>query len=1242
MENPLIALLASPGADSRVLSRGFTSIAQLLSPFSSVNIDIRDPSNGQYVSNKISLDIRDIKRQGHLLSLSVLPYVLHEALENRTNLDDVLKSYFKCLRYWAEPSDQETLRTYLACIFVVSGCEENPMGELSKLIQNQHTEQHSNSEAKSLSPSHCSRPKWTIPNTLKHYVLLHDCARDDESRTNDIYNQMCATYGVQSCQLLKIGSGSSDGLPDAWQIYDEMNSILERGLALALENARNANISDKRDTPPTVVSTISPSYAMVQSPSISSQSSPTSESSFQTNISTRLSSLSDRESCTKLIQSFTKECLVPHVERQMRTLLDQLTDRKTIGKSLTIGMKKWFGGSAAQNNASQNQVYGPESPEMKCRRLADLAFQFGLYSLAHSHYRSLKKDFEGEQAWLYQAVAMEMAAVALHLSNPGITGKQFPNHYLDNSLTALLNNSGKYTAVMRCAVNTASIYSDLGMYKEAALLFARITTLDNDQCVGVGQAMAASYFRRGIQLRKSSFYYVLAGNRFCNGTVQNIGMECYKKALPEYFEKNWEGVEDHLCSLLARGVRGPELLQSCASRLLRGSDWQSEKRQREFLNLYVDTIAQTGLDELSSSPLPVLYSNDIQVICGERPLSEELPSRTDLDWITLERAAFYNVAGNTTAFRFNQLVSDNSTENTKILDTPPGERYRVIVQLKNPLVIELTIHNVRLSAKVLKFKNNATEEHIFSQHTLPSLVFQPEEVKKVELWITPHENTVTFSIDSILFDIHNEQEVVIPGVITLSSKGKRLNKSAKQMKEVVYTADERLKANVTSEQWPLLNFKVALSQQDVVYTSQNVKLTIDIENICDQTITHMTLVTDGVDCVDLQLEDSLGQRLNTSSKIEPTNPPVRVFTLETTLEQNDRVKTVLNLRANESNRPVAVLVLYKGSLGTLRHWRTVIPFTSTPILDIKSHVLDVSRGLVSLHCSNRIANSDAAMAKIDIIRVKSIYQNLSKKGVWQDVPSLLELVPVSRHPVQLDGEQSQNICFFMSKSLNDNANMEFWLADKIHVPQWPAPQITPKDDEVIFEKRHLAIFWKASVVANDGHVSILCGELFIPCPFMEINAPIPGSVWSENSKELNSNGKAPLLALCEQITPVEHSFETSRLCYLSFVVEVINQDTDQRDIDVSLRFRQKVSEAVFSLDQVAPDSRLLWWPDKAVSHARIVGGGQYKFKLQIRVSQPSIYELGGKQMVIEGCYPNTNERFFVDVPSTLAIVHSLS
>ncbi|KIH69284.1 hypothetical protein ANCDUO_00381 [Ancylostoma duodenale] len=180
MENPLVAIIASTAAESRIRDRGFNSISHLLQPFSTHSVT--DPATSQQVPTRITLDFRDLNKEGHLLTLSVLPHVLHELLRSKSELADALSSFSNGLRRWAEPVEQETFRTYLACVFIVAGCEESPLSELSKLVQMQHTQQHSSVDSKVLTPSHCAPPKWTSPNTLKHYFLLHDIAGDDEAR----------------------------------------------------------------------------------------------------------------------------------------------------------------------------------------------------------------------------------------------------------------------------------------------------------------------------------------------------------------------------------------------------------------------------------------------------------------------------------------------------------------------------------------------------------------------------------------------------------------------------------------------------------------------------------------------------------------------------------------------------------------------------------------------------------------------------------------------------------------------------------------------------------------------------------------------------------------------------------------------------------------------------------------------------------------------------------------------------
>ena len=90
----------------------------------------------------------------------------------------------------------------------------------------------------------------------------------------------------------------------------------------------------------------------------------------------------------------------------------------------------------------QHLRYTNESAEMQTRRLADLAFIFGLYTFANSLYQTLKKDFLNDQAWLYHAGALEFAAFSSALSLPAIQYKNYPARYMENAIDYYANTCG--------------------------------------------------------------------------------------------------------------------------------------------------------------------------------------------------------------------------------------------------------------------------------------------------------------------------------------------------------------------------------------------------------------------------------------------------------------------------------------------------------------------------------------------------------------------------------------------------------------------------------------------------------------------------------------------------------------------------------------------------------------------------------------------------------------------------------
>ncbi|WKX90033.1 hypothetical protein Q1695_009123 [Nippostrongylus brasiliensis] len=1275
MENPLVAVITSPAVDSRVRKRGFNSITHLLQPFTAHAVTVKDPSTAQPVSSTVTVDFNDLNKEGHLLSLSVLPHVLFELLRQKPQLDDALAGFQAGLKKWAEPVEQEMFRTYLACMFIVAGNEENPMSELSKLVQLQHTQQHSTGlgDSKTLTPSHCAPPKWTTPNTLKHYVLVHDVDEDDEARSTAVFNEMCSTYGVDSCQMLRLGEGTAaSDLPDLWRDCEELEAVLSLGLRRALQHATaTAMVQQTTERKPsaTSVSTISPSYAMVQSsclPPMALNGYAAGNGQYLSR-EKRLVSEEDRENLRKLTQKFLKQCLIPHVERIMRTLVDQLAARRgLIGKSLTSGMKKWFGGGSGGNLASLASIsFSPESLEMQSRRLADLAFIFGLYSFAHSHYRSVKKDFEHSQAWLHHAAASEMAAVALHLADNGMSPKQFPRHYFEAALENLLTYSGKYTSVVRCALNASTVFNKMGLFKEAASLLSTVASMDNDMCVAITQAHASKNFEEAKMSRKAAFYRVLAGNRFVKTGLKQNALECYRLAFQKYARTNWDSVEDHLSSILSTDSTDKQQAIECATRLLRESSVQSEANHAAFLDNFVDTLIRFNSGNESdpvSLPVPLVDVQTTRVICGERPHDDDIPVNHEIPWVDIERAAYHTLAGTSSAFRPTHLVSDDETDNQRIRSTPPGERFRVEVVFRNPLKSALVVQNVKLGITDVHMNEGGEGSQPFlDQEELPTLTLQPEESKKIELWVRPSAHVSSFRIGSIEMHVLSSNGARIYGFIPMNIRGKRLNKNPKQMKSVVYAIDERLRTNVTQKQWPLLDFRVIKKSQPKIYCGQAVVLNVEVENIGTELVDAFCLATDGVDCVTAELLEKGGRRTLMKSSYAPTNGRLRVFNMERgSISVGEKIWLSITVRAPalaDATSDVGLLFYYRAENLTYRQWQTVVSFNPAPLFEVSAAVLDEAHGIAAVTMRNVVSANDTALARCEMLRMRIVEQRVDENGLWKELDSTdVSIHPMGIGSVQLDCEQSCNACVTITfPKFADEAleKKEFsWCATAMAAepPPWPAPipeVFKAVEDAHLLPDRYfqLAVLWKASVVNNEGHVSSIIGEAFIPEPLTAAKLRIPEmNVWATRDDALllkndqaGSPNENPLIISCRPIRPIRHHFASNRICQIPLEISVVNVDKAKRTADLTIVYRPKVSEAVTSLAQLPPENRQQWWVNREVVKA-VIGHGECRtFHFTACVCQPSAYDLAGSQLVLQACFDSAETLTF-KVPNALAVV----
>ncbi|CAB3408883.1 unnamed protein product [Caenorhabditis bovis] len=1236
---PLVALISSSSAQSAANSRGFKSLSHIFYPFATHELTVREPVANQPITSKVRVDVRDISNDGHLLSLSVLPYVLIQALRHCTTADEAICMFRDVLNRWAEPSEHESFGAYLACLFVVSTADENPMTELSRMIQTQQTLHNSTSTL--VIPPYCCSPKWMTSHakTLKHYILLDDGNLKGTRNCDEIFAQMCTTYGKENCQILKFTSSDQECPPEIskkWSKINDLNDVLSKGLDEAMKQATSSSSTattpmtgSSLTSPTSSVSTISSSF-----PPVSVSPTPPSANMNGGKLwrsSAKIFAKSDGDECEKVLKRFLETCLVPHVERELRALHDLAGNRRgIIGKSITSGVKKWFSTGSSQSLSSIPASYSWDSPEMQARRLADLSLMFGNHAFAYQQYRALKKDFESDQAMIAHAVASEMCAVALHSSQPKMTAKQFPVHYLENSVGFLINHSAKYAHIMRCAFNAADVLSDLECYKEAAQILTRLSKLDGDHLVGVAQAHAATLFDEAHMRRKASFYRVLAANRFSNANVPIISFDCYRLAMPNIDEKHWGVLDEHLSvKLLSEGekagVMNTKMALECVRRLIAVCPKLSPQIQKERLRKIVHVL-DSYADQENSIPinLPNVDLNSVKVIYGERPLWNEMDEDENGDvlpshWEVLERAAHYSLYGKSTPFRGMQLVSDSNSDNSRARETPAGESFRVMIDLVNPLAIPLNLKNVRLS--VVDVQSDVVDA--FSVGSLDSLNLLENETKTIGLYVIPHVGCTKFRVDGLLFRLtSDEQSVGVDVKIPLNIQGKRLNKTAKQQKSKVYASDERLSAIVSQNPWPLMELKVKAHDQ-VAYCDQALRYVVEVENIGKEDVVAMSLATDGIDRVAAGI---MNRDVRNPIPPKPAANSAEVCTFdfsgEPFLKVGEKKKFFFDVRAGDeqssmrASTPTVILVSYRGSNGSLREWRKIINVVRKRLISVEPTLLDEDAGLFSLKTRNCVGASQAALSKINIIRLRCA-------EFGKTLEDGLEMASAMRK-VEIESEQTDTIVVRRTRG-----GEMVWLnpAEKQSAPDWPCPA-TPEsalEDGIIAKK--LGIMWRASIVNNDGHVSSIFGETFCDDPFEK-----------NRIENAGPNHTAMLRISCDAARTTSHDFNSNRICELPVKIKIRN--TEPTPANISIRYVPKIREAVDGVHLVPPEARQQIWVDRPVRRARIDGEQQAEVEMKVRVSQASMYDIGAS-LVIDAKFEGSDEVLAFKVPSILSIVRAV-
>ncbi|XP_028299934.1 trafficking protein particle complex subunit 8 isoform X2 [Gouania willdenowi] len=877
---PMVAVLCSEEAE-RVTAKNKLSFCELLRPFCRLTSEghIRDPNNQVQVVKNLRIGVNSIETDPSTASMALRPgqlRLLDEVVltcqpqegapttsikngEYELNLN-VNTPWFEVYRrkflQSMPSSDHEFLNHYLACLLVVSSTEAVPVEQFLKLSQEQHRIQHS---------GEYTNPKWFIPNTLKYYVLLHDLSQGEEQRADAVYEDMKQRYGPQGCYLLKINSrtisaGVDEQIPDPWSQYLHKNNCQQQDLVddpvpsaddpPADEETTNASDVVDSKTEHDVMSGNLENHPLQLDASIS----PGNLETLMT-VNTELKksnrevdpqtggagshgawlTLSDHDHIRQFIQEFTFRGLLPHIEKNIRQLNDQLVSRKGLSRSLLTATKKWFGGgkvpekAVAEPKSSCGLLYPPEAPELQIRKMADLCFLVQHYELAYSCYHTAKKDFLSDQAMLYAAGALEMAAVSAFLQAGA--PRPYPAHYMDTAIQIYRDLCKNMVLAERCALLSAEILKSQGKYSEAATLLIKMTSEDSDLRSALLLEQAAYCFinMRNPMVRKFAFHMILAGHRFSKAGQRRHALRCYCQAMQVYKDRGWSLAEDHINFTIGRQsftLCQPENAVTAFRQILINDSRQIAAQQGAFLREYLyvyKSLKNANEVSLPQLPLPCIQSSATRVYFGpERRLAEgekqaathvSLDQEYDQDvsaiWCHLEEqlVAAANRGIVPANFRPTQCCLNKHTDNLRHPLAVVEEPIIVEVTFSNPLKVSLALSKLSLlwrfgeeeaSSEGLTEVTNKSEE---------TATHEENPAQEARLRLLPHR-TGHLNIVGVVYNLAggsteetsegvHTSDIIVRGRQDFNIQGPRLNVTKEDKMLVRHGPDRRLDLLIT-------------------------------------------------------------------------------------------------------------------------------------------------------------------------------------------------------------------------------------------------------------------------------------------------------------------------------------------------------------------------------------------------------------------------------------------------------------
>ncbi|XP_076235516.1 trafficking protein particle complex subunit 8 homolog l(3)76BDm isoform X2 [Calliopsis andreniformis] len=584
-------------------------------------------------------------------------------------------------------------------------------------------------------------------------------------------------------------------------------------------------------------------------------------------------STEDLERLRTLITEFCLKSLLPYVEKQIGLLNDVISNKKGVSRSIFSATRRWFGTNKPGipgPTPSNAVIYTTESPELQLRRLGDLCFMFGHYSLAYQAYHSAKRDFGADHAWLYYAGALEMAALSAFMQ--GETNRK-TIEYMDEAILTYSTSCKKPQ-------------------------FATRATLLSAECL---KEQAAYCFIGPKMMRKYAFHAVLAGHRFSKAGQKKHSLRCYQQAYQVYAGRGWSLAEDHIHFTIGRQASSLKLVSEAVKafeKLLNASSKQPPIQQATFLRDFLDIhnlLLQKGLvshQELPILPLPLIDSNDIKVLYGPiaRPYENNIPAShvsfdteecDDVRWAKMEEMLITEAQGSPSMI-FKPTValysrtSNNSVKPNAVLDEP----VHFFIELYNPLHIPLPLSNVTLLWLFISADGQITNEVKLPENLKPveaqvieTIILQPTCRQRITLSLIP-KRIGELKVLGLNYDLSNPTNIVDgPSVdSTIAITGKRLfevkGPKLKNIKEKpgvnMYGVDHRLEMNVIEKAPFMQIFLTKLHSKMLCGEIQKIEITL--KNVGNAPLSNSYLVSTDSKLISLGDEQMNTQEEHTTKK----------------------------------------------------------------------------------------------------------------------------------------------------------------------------------------------------------------------------------------------------------------------------------------------------------------------------------------------------------------------------------------